>query len=833
MKNRYKGKLKACDAEKGYGFIKLPGFSKDVFVHKSHMPEKKPPVNDQKIEFSIEETEKGPQAREIEVLFTPSKRDTRSNPNRRHARPQAANRTSSGNRAPHSSKPATPYTFVPVQVEKSEEDGYTYPTASLFDVPGHDGSKIDGRISGKLKLTLTAHTPLLVGGRHFKIPGQERTVIEPWRLKDEHGRVVLAGSSLKGMIRHYLSALLNAPMEKVYEQYFSYRPNLDFPNRNARLRLQVREAVIDKAPDESGKGMKIRVLDQGRQAIFIRGQALKIITRSSKNGRLAKGAEIRGISRDGQRIHSASSSSWIADKEYQILEYHGGIAGIVDSESLGTFSKLHDAGKEQNGRHRETLLYKCVLAPINGKPTEVEPHIVSAYQKTQQELADRKHGHSSSRNPNIGKDDKKARWAASSLKEAKLLKLLKPNTLIYVEVDDAGDVVSFGHHFRYRWGYRDTVRKLNRIDNEPHTRPELSMHYEEGAGITETGFSASLTAARAIFGYIADEGLHGGVFSGSFQRLAGRVSMNHAVEVIEHGRTGAKDRFVHKSGSALLPLKELGSPKASAVEFYVQQDRGENKAGRLSTYGDLVEHPETAADHREESFLAGRKFYRHQPVDPESGKPYLAQTKEEMENSRAPLVHCVSNTKTNFCFTLSFQDLDEVELGALLFLLGIQHADQFKADQFKEEAAPLRDGVEIPKYALKVGYARPLGFGSVTFSLDAVEEITYEKTAGRTKVTLESIDDPNQWRQTFVQAFLDKVHEEPGLAPHLDICLAAWAYAGRQEAAYPRKGEHVYNFHTDLRRRHSKARRIDGNAESLLEETALVQPGYGKKASSS
>jgi len=335
-----------------------------------------------------------------------------------------------------------------------------------------------------------------------------------------------------------------------------------------------------------------------------------------------------------------------------------------------------------------------------------------------------------------------------------------------------------------------------------------------------------MTAARAIFGYAADEDLHGEVFSGSFQRLAGRVSLNHAVEVLEEGKTREEDRFVHESGSPLLPLKELGSPKASAVEFYVQQDQGKNEAGRLSTYGDLVEHPLTAPGDREESCLAGRKFYRHQPGAARSTAPFMAQTSEEKDNSRASLAHCVSRPATRFRVTLRFQDLSDVELGALLFVLGIQHAAEFRNGK-----RPTREALDDPPYALKLGYARPLGLGSVTFSLDGVDQIAYEKTNGRTRLNLKTIEDPAQWRQERVQAFLNKRNEESGLAPHLDTCLEAWTYAGRQDAAYPRKDDQVYNFHTDLRRRHSKARRVAGDAGQPMKETALAQPGFGHKGS--
>ena len=824
MTIRHIGKLKNCNSQKRYGFVSAKGYPKGVFVHANYMPEEKPPINEQKIEFSVIETERGAQARDIKVLSTPESRQI-SNNGRSSAGSSStiAGRQPGGRGLANAGHTATPYTFVPVEVKKDSEDGYSYPTASVFHAPGHDGTQCSGRVSGKLKLTLTAHTPLLVGGRHFKQPGEDKNIIEPWRLKDQHKRVLLAGSSLKGMIRHHVSALLNAPMEKVYEQYFSYRPNLDLPRQGSRTRLEFREAVIESAPDESGHGMSIRVLGQGRQAIFVRSGALSKLQpiASSAGDKLPAGVAIPQVTYDSdprRRRLYPNGPGWQTDREYQLIKYNGGIAGIVDAHNHGEFSRLHD----DNGGIE---LYKAVLAPTNGKSTHVEHHIVEAYRKTQQELADTNHGHSSSRNPNIGTDNAKARQAKESLEDAKGLHLLKPDNLIYVEINDAGAIVSFGHHFRYRWGYRDTVRKLNRIDDDAHTRPELAMHYDEGVGVTEDGYSAELTAARAIFGYAADDDLHGKIFTGSFQRLAGRLSFNHAVEVVEKEKDKDADRFVHHSGSPLLPLKELGSPKASAVEFYIRQRREENDNGRLSTYGDLVEHPDAAPQSRDESCLAGRKFYRHQPAAERSSAPYLASTPDEVNNNRASLAHCASQPGTQFRVTLRFQDLNQIELGALLFVLGIQHAKEFRAGKTPSNEAP-----DNPTYALKLGYARPLGFGSVTFALDGAETIAQEQTNGKTVIHMEQVDDPAQWRQACIQAFLDKVKTESGLSPHLDTCLEAWSYAGRKDAAYPRKDDgEIFDFHTDLRRRHSKARRVAGKAGGPMNETVLADPAYGRR----
>ncbi|HVO43035.1 MAG TPA: cold-shock protein [Aggregatilineales bacterium] len=73
--NRSTGTVKWFSRVKGYGFIEPDGGEKDVFVHFSAI------VGDgyrnleegQRVEFSIEDTGKGPQAVRVVVLSSPAK----------------------------------------------------------------------------------------------------------------------------------------------------------------------------------------------------------------------------------------------------------------------------------------------------------------------------------------------------------------------------------------------------------------------------------------------------------------------------------------------------------------------------------------------------------------------------------------------------------------------------------------------------------------------------------------------------------------------------------------------------------------------------------------
>ena len=139
-----------------------------------------------------------------------------------------------------------PYAFVPL------------PTEFQSDKPvWHDGSESAGRLSGEIRFEMETLTPLLVGwerqivgepdgeGESPTIPYQAsgdgavrlqppigplevtktKTLLCPLRAPWGERPVLIPGDSLKGLLRHEIGALLGAPMERVAERSYSYRPN--------------------------------------------------------------------------------------------------------------------------------------------------------------------------------------------------------------------------------------------------------------------------------------------------------------------------------------------------------------------------------------------------------------------------------------------------------------------------------------------------------------------------------------------------------------------------------------------------------------------------------
>ena len=124
-----------------------------------------------------------------------------------------------------------PYGFVPINLDHAIRDAPVW----------HDGSCGGELLSGEILCELEALTPLLPGNMRYDIEKadsgklgidyfedlpKKKQVAEPLRLPD--GRVVIAGSAIKGMFRQSLGALTAAPMERVAEHHSLYRTKISY-----------------------------------------------------------------------------------------------------------------------------------------------------------------------------------------------------------------------------------------------------------------------------------------------------------------------------------------------------------------------------------------------------------------------------------------------------------------------------------------------------------------------------------------------------------------------------------------------------------------------------
>lgn len=616
----------------------------------------------------------------------------------------------------------------------------------------HDGTTSAGRLSGEIRFEIEALTPLLVGwerglvgddkhsdwpiearpdgqGQSMNLDGKwsrpvaaKKSVLCPLRAPWGKRPVIIPGDSLKGLLRHELGALLGAPMERVAERSYSYRPNALFPNDPNPLLI----ARLARVPDD---GVATKAFDEQHWV------------------RVPTKLELLPINLRYDKKRQQTSNYYRFD-DGNGAPYRGG----------------QGAGERLNSKRN---LHRTINAHHTG-PTEsadVPQGAQDGYLATLRHLIDEASGHFSKRHPDAKEHGDSAR---RRILDAATTVVFQPGDLIWVEWDTQENcIVSLGWHYYYRWAYTDSVRKRG-SGLERHGLFPLDDERKCDAEKAPAG----LSAVRRLFGYTGDNDGSAGIGEGDHQQLMGRLFPNAAVEVVDSGDTG-ESRFLKPTF-----LKELGMPRPSAVEFYLKQphhpqSRPSDQA-KLVTYGD-------ASGYDAGGELAGRKFYLDR-ADADTGEPWKDDSEANRLNDRSTLALEASKPGLRFRFTLRFRDLDPDELAAVLLALC---PDQFKA---------VLGGAHEHGYCSKLGYARPLGWGSVRIEAKKL-------------------------------LWLDAAAEGPAMTPEAD--LAGWVRAIHMKTAsqdewlaihrrkhpdaadYPPRNGEIETFHTTLRAEHSRARRYE------------------------
>jgi CRISPR-associated protein (TIGR03986 family) len=627
----------------------------------------------------------------------------------------------------------------------------------------HDGTSSQGRLSGEVRFELEALTPLLVGWERQPVVAQDgeapewpiesraegdlarmnlngrwsapiapgKSVLCPLRAPWGKRPVIIPGDSLKGLLRHELGALLGAPMERVAERSYSYRPNALFPNQPNPKFI----ARIARVPND---GIEMKALDGSTQVrVPTKLELLPMSLRYDKR---------REQSANYYRFDDGNGAS-----------YRGG----------------QGAGERLNSKRN---LHRKLTANPN-KPTEtvtLAQSVQEGYLATVRHLVDLDHGHFSERHPDVPNTVNGDAARARILKAAKD-EVFQPGDLVWVEWDtEKKCIVSLGWHYYYRWAYTDSIRTTGgRL--ERHGLFPLDKEREKDGDAPK-----ELSLVRRLLGYTGDNEGSAGIGDKDHAQLMGRVFVNAGLEVVGQNDTD-EQRFLGPTF-----LKELGMPRPSAVEHYLKQPhhprpRPSDNA-TLVTYGD-------AAGYDTPGELAGRKFYLDRPIA-------IAEDASDAnrQNDRSTLALEASKPGRKFRFTVRFRDLDAAELAAILLALS--------PDQFKGALG----GTHVDGYCSKLGYARPLGWGSVR--IEAKQLLLLD----------EASETPTLNPEAELAAWVTRNHQETSTQ---DEWLAMHRRNHPNAADYPRptqadkNGErHIYSFHTALRAEHSRNRRYKSGRSS-------------------
>lgn len=742
--------------DKGFGFIQSLDDSSDYFFHMSYLA-KSCVFADLKegdvVSFELRPSQKKPGQKEAFDIRTTQHTHGAGAP-KHHAVDQGAQM---------SRRTVLPYGFVPIASEHS-----------LTDIPvWHDGSSGGELLSGEILCELEALTPLLPGNDRYPVSqmdqprlqqwgfdgiSEKKQIAEPLRLPD--GCVIIAGSALKGMIRQSLGALTDAPMERVGERHFTYRPNLDFNSGHSRQTYVVRPARVIANRDG---GFEIEVFSDARSALFVRQDALNPIQQAARDECIS--GTVAGVEIQNNRVVTSRRSGGANNQfQHRLASYKGGIDGqgllaaAFNDDRRGPFTYTHALVPQKSvcALHLDAELYRRYLDDQRTVHADNRIGHLAAHPLSHKERFD---------------GDRIAKSICQHCE-------FEVGQLIYVEVmtDNSGQVserskvVSCGHHFRYRWAYTSSVRKQDK-QLRPCLTPLRDEETQANTGGSPDQPPQALSGARLLFGYVRNDETNP-IGKGVYERLAGRIAINHAIS----------DKIPRFLGSPdcgyCVPLKILGQPKPSAWEFYLQQPKDPGEA--LNTYGDL---PGDAG-----GALAGRKYYRHQI--PTSLEDIKATDPVTIDSEQATLARFICQPGTRFRFTLRFARLRPWELGALLAVL----------EPHRLASENTADG-----YAHKLGLGRPLGMGSVRILRQALRLRQERETTFMHDVAAqdEVLDNAMQ----ALGSRLNDARRQQWLDAHRVVTDQRLGYPLADAKVDGQNVRTVYAWHTKIRKEYSKLRR--------------------------
>lgn len=308
--------------------------------------------------------------------------------------------------------------------------------------------------------------------------------------------------------------------------------------------------------------------------------------------------------------------------------------------------------------------------------------------------------------------------------------VLVHNQPVFYLVEDE-KLVFFGHTFLFRIPYLDAPLDF--------VSPDL-----RDPAITDI--------AEAMFGYVSKEK----------QAYAGRVFVDDAALVEEQRGTNV---WLDLQGQPYLVPQILGSPKPTTFQHYLVQPQ-ENRR-------ELKHYASTPVT---ETVIRGHKLYWHKGVVAANAiqHPDISPGNEATQHTGMRPV----KPDTRFALSIRFENLSDVELGALLWLV------QLASDN---------------RYALKLGMGKPLGLGSVQ-----LEGLTVTITDRRARYTT-LFDAAGDWetgaavwdaapQQACVEAFQSYIVQHSGVAGIADFeqlprtqqvrCMLAWPGPDPTETKY-------------------------------------------------
>lgn len=573
-----------------------------------------------------------------------------------------------------------PYNFVPLpeQVVLAEEVPIEHQAAHPRLV--RQDRYLEGRYHGQIVCTLTTATPLYVrcgytpedfanyGAKvfHELTPEQQRERAQ-FFAHDDPEAPVIPGSSLRGMLRALVEIAGYGKMNQVMDRQLFYRSVSD---RQYQSIFVEELAPVQVAPHPRARRFQTKV-----RSGFVRqrpgGYVIEECPMARIDHRVNNPRDLAAIPLPlGEQLMIGNGASKLPNSAYQ----HRMMYVICDPEAQDYFfnAQFDNKGKKRHDDQylhfrgvRQASFDKDALAKAQESTLVITGHMQHKHMEfvfLHQTVAT--HPLSADLVKRFEDDDQITQWQEQAFRRDQPKKgarrrdgLLRDGEPVFFLLNDDGSIRFFGRAQLFRLPYGNAPFDFLPIDHQK---------------------DASIDLAEAIFGFVR----RGETGSSEPRMVAGRVTIGDALFV-------NAQQNVWLSTDPITP-HILASPKPTTFQHYlVQPEQTKADQHNLRRYDSSVQS----------TTLRGHKLYWHKG---NVGTADIRETNEEKirRSQKQYTKFRPVNEGVTFSFTIHFENLSSVELGALLWVLRLCNDDWQKS----QKRGP---------YRLKLGMGKPLGMGAV------------------------------------------------------------------------------------------------------------------------
>lgn len=559
-------------------------------------------------------------------------------------------------------------------------------------------------LTGRISCTVEAKTPLFISDSHAIEEDEEHEGHKSYRffkVKNEDGELepALPASSLRGMVRSVFEAVTNSCYQVLGGERLDHRlepgdalelvpARIESTENGWNLRLLTGTSRLrtgSRAP--SGKQYAAwlhRYWPVKPSGTLTKQRNVKHVTRDFQ-ARTKEGTE---VNLDGLE-HGQSCYALLEPRQHphpqikfwDVVEVSNDRAALL--EKKGEHQRVEQGWLCLNNqnievKHSERFFFRAnennhgpEFVALSQEVIKRYEELVAGYQKRHEsEVKRRRKQHQPFAKP-VEKDGEKALGLSRFIYQT-AEKKVRGGELVYAKLRGSTNnpQVEFIVPVSVpRVGYEYPVGELLKM----HTRHLVRCSEYE-----------NLCSACRVFGWVYQKEEDGEIPQDKTTAYAGRVRLSH-------GEARTWEKF-----EDAITLAILSTPKPTTTQFYLLNAEGE---------------PDPNVDYDDkDARLRGRKFYRHHG-DADS-EEYTGEPSDQNRTVRDAL-----KPGATFTFTVDFENLAKVELGALLYALELED-----------------DLVH------RLGYAKPLGFGSVKVTVDEVEWVDWP-------TRLQSLDANAGWQE--------------------------------------------------------------------------------------